>query len=48
MYPPTSLHELVKDGENGLVFNNAEQLATQLQVSNCCVGARSHLANEVS
>lgn len=27
-----SLDELVKDGRNGLVFNNAEQLASQLEV----------------
>lgn len=29
-----SLHELVKDGVNGLVFNNAVQLAEQLEVCN--------------
>jgi hypothetical protein len=27
-----SLDELVQDGENGLVFNHAEQLTQQLQV----------------
>lgn len=28
-----SLHELVKHGENGLVFEDAEELAAQLQVA---------------
>jgi hypothetical protein len=27
-----SLNELVKDGQNGLVFENSHQLATHLQV----------------
>lgn len=27
-----SLHELVRHGENGLVFKDAEELAAQLQV----------------
>ena len=27
-----SLHELVKDGVNGLIFHDAEQLARQLEV----------------
>ena len=31
-----SLDELVKDGVNGLVFHNAEQLATQLEVRRPC------------
>lgn len=48
MYLSASLHELVKDGQNGLVFNNAEQLATQLQASNFCACARRHATNEVS
>ena len=30
--PLVSLDELVKDGVNGLVFHNAEQLAAQLEV----------------
>ena len=31
--PPCSLDELVKDGVNGLVFHDAEQLAAQLEAS---------------
>ena len=31
-YMHCSLDELVKDGVNGLVFNNADQLAAQLEV----------------
>jgi hypothetical protein len=31
-YVVSSLNELVQDGHNGLVFENGEELATQLEV----------------